>query len=370
MGGQYVSYEQLIRDAWGGTVVSQHTVSSTVGDVRKALGEYGRWISYRPKLGYRFQVPGSDELIRAGWHLVERRSRQGFEKAMDYFRRAVEADSSDFRAFEGLSFSYLMLGLYGMRPPHEMYSGFLDAHARAVALAGCTPQLRANRAHGLHIFERKFDEAESEFTQALREDPSYVSGYVRLALLYATLCRLDKALEVLAQARRIDPLWPTLSATEVFLRLCRREFDAAVLSGKQGLDLHPYLHLARGYYAQALEYSNQPELALAQYRLAHVIEPDIYWVRALEARCLAIMGRKADAETVLEELEETRLSEYVDAYYMALLFEALGRRDDAIEELDRAIDENSATLYMLDVDPKMDPLRGDRRFAKLRNRLF
>jgi len=370
MAGQYVSYEQLIRDAWGGTVVSQHTVNSTVGDVRKALGEYGRWISYRPKLGYRFQVPDSDELIRAGWHLAERRSRQGFEKAMDFFRRAIEADSSDFRAFEGLSFSYLMLGLYGMRPPHEMYSGFLEAHSRAVALAGCTPKLRVNRAHGLHIFERRFEEAESEFTRALREDPSNVSGYVRLALLYATLRRLDKALEVLAQGRRIDPLWPTLSATEVFLRLCRREFEAAVLSGKQGLDLHPYLHLARAYYAQALEYSNEHELALAQYRLAHVIEPDIYWVRALEARCLANMGRRADAETVLEELEETRLSEYVDAYYMALLFEALGRRDDAIEELDRAIDENSATLYMVDVDPKMDTLRSDRRFDKLRDRLF
>jgi len=93
-------------------------------------------------------------------------------------------------------------------------------------------------------------------------------------------------------------------------------------------------------------------------------------VRALEARCLANMGRRADAETVLEELEETRLSEYVDAYYIALLFEALGRRDDAIEELDRAIYENSATLYMLDVDPKMDTLRSDRRFDKLRERLF
>jgi len=152
--------------------------------------------------------------------------------------------------------------------------------------------------------------------------------------------------------------------------LCRREFDAAVVSGKQGLDLHPYLHLARAYYAQALEYSNKPELALVEYRLAYVIEPDIYWVRALEARCLANMGRRQDAERLLHELEETRLSEYVDAYYMALLFEALGRRDDAIEELERAIEENSATLYMVDIDPKIDPLRDDARFATLRNRLF
>src|SRR6266404_7370047 len=97
MTGQYVKYDELIRDAWNGTVVSQHTVASTVGDVRRALGECGGWISYRPKLGYRFQVPGSEELIRAAWHLLDRRSREGFEKSIGLFQRAVDVDSGDFR---------------------------------------------------------------------------------------------------------------------------------------------------------------------------------------------------------------------------------------------------------------------------------
>jgi hypothetical protein len=55
---------------------------------------------------------------------------------------------------------------------------------------------------------------------------------------------------------------------------------------------------------------------------------------------------------------------------MALLLETLGHRDDAIGELERAIEENSATLYMLDVDPKIASLRTDLRFGPLRNKLF
>jgi len=55
---------------------------------------------------------------------------------------------------------------------------------------------------------------------------------------------------------------------------------------------------------------------------------------------------------------------------VALLLDALGHRDDALAELERAVEENSATLYMVDVDPKLQPLRADPRFQPLRNKLF
>jgi hypothetical protein len=64
------------------------------------------------------------------------------------------------------------------------------------------------------------------------------------------------------------------------------------------------------------------------------------------------------------------MTDYVDAYYMALLRDALGDSDGAFRELERAFDENSAALPILDLDPKMDSLRRDPRFALLRERLF
>ena len=367
--GQYVDYDQLIREAWGGNVVSRHTVNTTIGAVKRALGDHGSWISYRPRLGYRLQVAGSDDLIRTGWHHWSRRTREGFEGALSYFQRVADEDPTDYRSFEGLAYCYLMLALFGMRAPRETHLGFTEALRRAVALKGWTPELRSIHGHDLHMFERRFEEAEAEFLRSL-EDKPLAGTYVRLALLYSSMVRLGDALEVAAQARKCDPLWPTISATEVFIHLCRGDFDAAIVCGKKGLELHPYLHLGRAYYAQALEYAGRVEEALAEYRLARVIAPDITWVRCLEARCLARSGRHQQAEDIAEELVETRLREYVDAYYVALLLDALGHRDDAVSELERAVEENSATLYMLDVDPKLAPLRTDPRFQPLRNRLF
>jgi tetratricopeptide (TPR) repeat protein len=368
--GRCVDYEQMIRQAWDGTLVSRHTVAVTVGEVKKALKEFGCWIAYRPNRGYCFQPPKSDDLLRTGWHFWNRRTREGFDKALDCFQKVAQEDTADARAFEGISLSYLMLALYAMRPPREMYSKFLPAHQRAVALGGMTPSLRANRGTGLHIFERRFSEAESELLRASREDPGSPIFHVRLAMLCTTLGRFTEALEALKRARAADPLYPVIPATEICVRLCRREYDRAIGIGKTALELHPYLQLGRAYYAEALELAGHAADALAQYRLASALSPDVPWLRALEAACLANLGQTAEALRILEELEQIRCVEYVDAYYMALLFAALGELDQAFLEMERAVEENSAILSLVDVDPRMDVLRGDPRFGLLRDGLF
>jgi tetratricopeptide (TPR) repeat protein len=368
--GRCVDYAAMIGEAWHGISVSRHTVAVTVGEVKKALKEYGGWISYHPKLGYRLDVPKSEDLIRNGWHYWQRHTREGFEKALCCFQRAALGSSTDFRAFEGISRCYLMLATFAMRHPGEMYAKFLEAHARAVELAGLTPELRGDRAQGLHIFELKFAEAESELLLARHENPRTAGVYIRLAVLYATMKRFDEALEVLDRAYEVDGLWPILPAAEIMIRCCRGEFESAVACGRKALDLHPYFALGRSHYAQALEFSGRLEEALVEYRVACVMSPDFARLRAEEARCLARYGRKAEAAVILTELEKLRLTEFVDGYPMAFVYEALGREEDAFQELERADAENSPSLFMMDIDPRMDGLRSSPRFTQLRNRVF
>ena len=99
------------------------------------------------------------------------------------------------------------------------------------------------------------------------------------------------------------------------------------------------------------------------------MSPDLPWLAALEATCLANHGRTSEASKILEELNQIRAATYVDAYYMALLNDALGNRDGAFQELGRAVEENSTMLYILDLDPKLDELRKDARFLPLRDQL-
>ena len=366
-GGRPIGYDQMIAEAWHGTFVSRHTVDVTLGEVKKVLGEYGRWIIHRPKVGYSLEVPTSDELVRKGWHFANRRTKEGAERAIECFQQAAAQCPGDFRAFEGLSTCYLMQATFGICAPIEVYPRFLAAHTRAVEQGGLTPELRCNRAHGLHMFEHRLQQAEQEFTQALAEKPSFATVHVRMALMCATLGQLDRALALVTQGYQADPLLPTLPPAEVNVRVWRREYDKAIVIGSKAVELHPYLPISRANYAQALEFFGRLPEALAQYQLGSLMSGDLPWLRALEGTCLAKLGRSTEAQAILDELEHRRETDYADALYVAVLRDALGERGEALKEIERAVDENSAFLYSIDVDPKMDPFRDDPRFIRLQH---
>lgn len=366
-GGRPIGYDQMIAEAWHGTFVSRHTVDVTIGEVKRVLGEYGRWIVHRPKVGYSLEVPTSDELVRKGWHFASRRTKEGAERAIECFQQAAVQHPGDFRAFEGLSTVYLMQATFGIRPPIEVYPRFLEAHASAAEQGRLTPDMRCNRAHGLHMFEHRPQDAEREFQMALEEKPAFATVYVRMALMCATLGQLDRALEMVSRGYQADPLLPTLPPAEVNVRVWRREFDQAVVIGSKAVELHPYLQISRANYAQALEFSGRLDEALAQYQLGSIMSGDLPWMRALEATCLAKLGRTSDARAILDELEHRRETDYADALYVAVLRDALGERAEAFKELERAYEENSAFLYSIELDPKMDTFKGDRRFTRLLN---
>jgi DNA-binding winged helix-turn-helix (wHTH) protein len=365
--GEFVGYDTMMAEAWEGVHVSHHTVDVTVAEVRRHLGEYGGWLAQRRKLGYALEVPRSEEVVRQGWHFWNQRTRNGCERAIDCFTRAIAESPCDFRAFEGLSASYLTLAIFGMRCPLEMYPRFCEAHGRAVALSGMRPELRCNHAFGLCVFEHSPDESEQEFLRTLDEKPSLGPAYVRLAMLYGSAGRFDEAFEILARGKHVDPLLPTLAAAEVLVRCWTRDFETAVTLGQQGTELHPYLQVLRVNYAQALHLAGRLDDALAQYQIASIMSPDVPWLRALEGACQAALGRRRDARAMLEGLEALRRSEYVDAYYMAVLRSALGQHGEALAELNRATAENSAWLYTLHVDPQLDPLRDRAGFPRLRS---
>jgi DNA-binding winged helix-turn-helix (wHTH) protein len=367
--GRLVDYDQMMREAWG-IQVSKHTVASTVNELRRVLGEYGSWITCQPKFGYRLTMRKSEDLLRKGWHFWNQHTKSGFEKALECFREAAENDSSDFRAFEAVSSACLMLAGFLMREPRDCQAIFQNAHRRAVELCGFTPELRLDRAFGLFIFDQNLEEAEAELVAVRRERPLLVHAHIRLALVYLASGRLDDARAVMLEARAVDELAPQFVMLGTVVSLFRREFPEAAEWGKQNLDLNPGSEFARAFYADALEGTGQMEEALAQYRLAIALSPDVLWIRADEAGCLARHGRPDEALAILEELQRMRRKAYVDAYHVALLLDALGRRDEAFLELERAYEERAYSLLFIDVDAKADAIRADSRFEAFRGKVL
>jgi tetratricopeptide (TPR) repeat protein len=67
----------------------------------------------------------------------------------------------------------------------------------------------------------------------------------------------------------------------------------------------------------------------------------------------------------LAELRARAQSAYVSPYYFALIYTALGDRDEALAELQRAHAEQDTTMTSVNVDPRFASLRTESRFLAI-----
>jgi tetratricopeptide (TPR) repeat protein len=83
----------------------------------------------------------------------------------------------------------------------------------------------------------------------------------------------------------------------------------------------------------------------------------------------ALSGRKDEAETLLQELQERATSEYVLPTSFAEVYASLGNKDEAFRWLEKAYQERNWGMLFLRIWHGWDPLRSDPRFDDLVQRM-
>ncbi len=83
----------------------------------------------------------------------------------------------------------------------------------------------------------------------------------------------------------------------------------------------------------------------------------------------AISGDKPAALKILEELNESSRRTYVSPFEVALIYVALGRKNEALQWLEKAYTDRSDLLIYLNADPRLDSIRSDPKFVDLAHRV-
>ncbi len=77
----------------------------------------------------------------------------------------------------------------------------------------------------------------------------------------------------------------------------------------------------------------------------------------------------AEARKILDQLIALSTRSYVSPFDIAIAYVGLGDRDQAFAWLEKAYDERVRPMLSLRVNPRLDPLRSDPRFAALMRRM-
>jgi tetratricopeptide (TPR) repeat protein len=184
-------------------------------------------------------------------------------------------------------------------------------------------------------------------------------------MLLAALGRLSDAIEIAREATAIEPQVPMRAIALGGVYYYARDYDNAEAEARRALEVSPNLPVAFFLLGQVAAARGRYDDATQLVRAA-LASSDLAGWQAELARMTAAAGRTDEAKTLVAALERRRRAgDGASPDNRAYLAVAEGRIDDAFALLDDAVEKRLQNVLWLAVDPRVDPLRTDQRFAAL-----
>ncbi len=250
---------------------------------------------------------------------------------------------------------FAITGVFGMAPPHDVFPR-AKAMVRKVLEGG--PEAFALSVEGLAAFFYDWDvsRARRVLGESLR-----LSGRARAlyALVLAAAGETDRAAEQIAQACVEDPFDLNNRFQHVdVLRLLRRP-EEALDEARRVHELFPESSQVHYQLANLLFLRGQADEALPWAERSSQGRNILGTATLVEI--LAATGRVAEARAILDAALARSQTAWVSPVNLARMQLAVGDRDAAFAQLERAIEQRDSFVVVLRRHPIFDPFRDDPR---------
>jgi tetratricopeptide (TPR) repeat protein len=308
------------------------------------------------------------QLYLKGRFQWNKRNEESLNRGIAFFRQAIEADPAFASAYCGLADSFITLATNVPLPPREAMPKAKAAATRALEIDDGLAEAWASLAAVKWWYEWDWSGAESAYQRAIKLNPNYATAHDGYAMLLCARGRFDAAIEQVRKAADLDPLSLIIAVHAGWPLYFGRDYEGAIARFDQALELDDEFIPAHGWRGMALGQQQRYGEAIETFRRALDIER-VPILLAMLGHTRAIAGHRADAEQILGLLAEQAAKRYVSPYDLAVIHAGLGDRDAAIAALENAYEDRSAWMVFVNVDPRLDPLREDPRFAAIGARL-
>ncbi|MCA1628163.1 MAG: protein kinase [Acidobacteria bacterium] len=301
------------------------------------------------------------ELLLKGRFFFHRSGQDNFRKALDFYEQAAVADPN-----YALAHAELAVAESGnLLAP---YVNQKEALARTEAAARKALQLdkdlsQAHLAMGnVKRYLWEFQAAEQEYKRAIELNPNYDFAHSNYSAYLSQQGRHDEAIAEIKNARELNPLSFLLSLNVGITYFRARRYDEAIEAFKKGFELDDRIGIMHRRLGEAYAAKGMFQEAISAYqeslRLGSVTTEPFLGI------AYAKIGERGKAEEISQKLRTD-----ISPIYPAMLHAALGKRDEAFAELEKAYAERDGNLLYIAVEPSFDPLRADPRFQDLLRRV-
>ena len=301
-----------------------------------------------------------------GRHALGRAGASDPAHAVGLFQEAVRLDSTFAPAWAWLAAAQAERAIAEGGRPAEAMPAAREAAERALALDSTLAVAHTVVGQVRFLYDWSWSAADSAFQRALRINPNRAEVHYWYSHLLAALGRADEAMVHGRRALELSPLDAEAVAHLGLLHLYARRYAEARESLERALQADSSLAGTRDLLGLLAEVQGDYELAESHYRGALDRDADDLVALASLGRAHALDGRAEDGRAVLASLDSLSAARYVSPYLLSGIAEALGDTRRAFAWLEEAVADHAGSLVYLELDPRLDRLRGDRRFNRIR----
>jgi len=356
------SYEGELRD----TLALQNQVASAIADQIRINVNPQEQAALKT---VRVVNPQAYESFLKGRYFWNKRTADGLKVALAYFNQAIEEDPNYAQAYSGLADTYALLGdwQYAVMTPKEALPKAKAAATKALELDGALGEAHNSLAFCLDGFDWDFNSAGKEFQRAIELNPGYATAHHWYAWHLSLLGRHDEAIAEMKKAEALDPLSLIINADLAELLVLAHSYDESIRQSRKTIEMDPNFALAHNQLAQAYLQKHMNDDAIAELQKASHLSGGSSTVLANLARAYAATGKRSEVIKLLNDLKKRSNPIYSHGSEIAVVYVALGDKDQAMNWLEKSYEERFNPGVLL--RPGFDSLRSDPRFEDLVRRI-
>src|SRR5438094_881877 len=298
-----------------------------------------------------------------------KRSQEGVREAIAYFEQAIDHDPGYALAYSGLSDSYGLQVDYRGVPVTEGYKLARRYALKALELDDTLPEAHTSLAWVQFAYDWDWAAAERSYRRALELNPAYATGHHWYSFVLLVTGQADQALVEAHTALELDPSSLSIRRGLGWLYYYTRRYESAVYHLRRAIAMNPTSEDA--YRILGLVLTQQGAYAEAEraFREAITLSPELSYATAGVAHGLALRGRRREAEALLAQLEARARDHYVSPVAFCIVHLGLRKTAQVFTWLERAYQDRRGWLTYLKVDPMLDVVKDDPRFAEFVKRM-
>jgi TolB-like protein/Tfp pilus assembly protein PilF len=312
----------------------------------------------------RVVVPQAYEAYLKGRFEAEKRTREGIQAAVGYYRDAISLDPTYAAAYAGLADGLLNTSTYQIRPPAEVIPEAKEAAQKALQLDDRLAEAHASLA-AIRFYHLEWEGVESEFQRAIALNPGYATAMHWYALTLAATGRREESITEIKLAREIDPRSLIINANVGWCYYLAGDADRAIEEARNTLRMDPGFVVAHGYLGQAFIEKKMYDQAIEEFRKMVSLAPGDMSHKADLGGAYARAGKDEQAQEILQEFLHAPSGTYISPYTWAMLYAGMEKKAETLGWLEKAFAERNARLVNVAVHPQFAFLRGDARFEDL-----